>query len=374
MKNLKIYQTLLIIITLGLSINAQLPCVPCNSADYDYQINSISFSNVDGDNCIQETSSSTATITWFMNSPSIDVITGVPAGSWYIQISFPQTGEYGYEAGNTIIGPEFNWIFDEANSTLRGYSNVDMVFGAGGDIEIQVTGLMENDCIDVVTNVNAFTTLPGDENGCHCLAAFQPDISNDAQTSSIGIAPESTLPVELTAFTATKKEQTAKLDWTTHMEINNDRFEIERSVDGRRFENIGKVQGNGTTNQASYYTYVDENPISGINYYKLKQLDKNGEYSYSEVRQLRFDAPASKAIRVMPNPVVEYIQVDNLAGNNVQEIMIFDESQRLVRTIKLDEQAGVQRFDLSALQSGMYHMRFVGQGFLHTEKIVKMAF
>ena len=374
MKTLKIYQTLLIMLTLGFGLNAQGPCNSCSSADYDYQISSISFSGVDTENCIQEATKSTVTVTYFMNSPTFDFSTGAPAGSWYIQISFPQTGEYGYEEGNSIVGPDFDWHFDDENNTLRGYSNKSMVFGAGGDIEIEVTGLTENACTDVVTNVNAFTTLPNDVDGCSCLAAFQPDISNDAQTSSIGIAPAGALPVELTRFTAVKKERTSLLNWTTRLEIDNDRFEIERADDGKNYEKIGEVAGRGTTANVSNYEYVDEKPIQGFNYYRLKQLDKNGEFSYSEVRQLRFDGVSAGPIRVMPNPVSDFIQVDNLESNQIKEIMIYDESQRLIRTIQVGTQKSANRFNLSELNSGVYHLKFVGEQLVHTERIIKLSF
>jgi len=363
----------LVLLLCSFGLKAQGPCGICVNADYDYQVNSISFSNVDSQNCVPETEKSVASINWFMNSPTFDFSTGAPAGSWFIEVAFPATKEYVYEGGS-IVAPGFDWIFDADNNSLRLYSNETMVFGAGGDIEIEVTAMIENACTNVITTATAFTTSSSDVNGCDCSAAFQPDASNDSEISSFGITPAGVLPVELTSFTAVKREQTSVLNWTTRLEINNDKFEIERSDDGKNFIAIGAVKGKGTTTNTSNYEFVDEKPFIGFNYYRLKQLDKNGAYEYSEVRQLRFDAKTTGPIRVMPNPVSDFIEVQNLASNQVKEIMIYDERQRLIRTIDVTGESPANRFNLAELQSGVYHLKFVGEKLIHTERIVKLSF
>ena len=90
------------------------------------------------------------------------------------------------------------------------------------------------------------------------------------------------LPVELISFTANAQEQTVQLVWETASEINNDYFEVRRSVDGINFKKIGEVAGNGNTVEVIRYEFVDQLPVSGISYYQLKQVDFDGAFEHSD--------------------------------------------------------------------------------------------
>lgn len=97
------------------------------------------------------------------------------------------------------------------------------------------------------------------------------------------------LPVELLSFTAERNGYTTLLNWETASEENNDYFDIERLNASGEFENIGRVDGNGSTSMHSYYAFTDEAPLPGVNYYRLKQFDFNGHFSYSEIRSVTFE-------------------------------------------------------------------------------------
>jgi len=115
------------------------------------------------------------------------------------------------------------------------------------------------------------------------------------------------LPIELLTFEASKKsEEAVLLEWSTASETNNDFFELEKSVDGVAFETIGQVQGAGNSSRKLEYDFVDNAPVEGWNYYRLRQVDFDGTSTYSEIRQLLFE-PGNKnsKIVVWPNPVRE---------------------------------------------------------------------
>ncbi|MDX2063511.1 MAG: hypothetical protein SFY70_10660, partial [Bacteroidia bacterium] len=116
------------------------------------------------------------------------------------------------------------------------------------------------------------------------------------------------LPVELLAFTGTREGQEARLRWTTASEINNDRFEVQRSLDGLRFETIGFVSGSGTTDAITNYSFTDfETPAEDRLYYRLRQVDFDGKFSYSPIIELGLESSSGqlgKAWAVAPNPVV----------------------------------------------------------------------
>jgi hypothetical protein len=91
------------------------------------------------------------------------------------------------------------------------------------------------------------------------------------------------LPVTLTSFTGKLVNKQTELRWATASEKNNAEFLVERSLDGRKFETLGTVKGNGTTNVAQYYAFTDAKPAQGTNYYRLKQIDFEGASEYSKI-------------------------------------------------------------------------------------------
>ncbi|HRG07082.1 MAG TPA: hypothetical protein PLJ08_00780, partial [Cyclobacteriaceae bacterium] len=81
------------------------------------------------------------------------------------------------------------------------------------------------------------------------------------------------LPVELLSFTATAENEKVNLKWVTASELNNDFFTVQHSTDGVEFTSLGNVNGQGTKQSATTYNFVDDSPMAGINYYRLKQTD-----------------------------------------------------------------------------------------------------
>lgn len=105
------------------------------------------------------------------------------------------------------------------------------------------------------------------------------------------------------------------LNWQTASEENNAGFDIERSADGETFEKIGYVAGNGTTVETSNYNFFDEHPINGINYYRLKQMDMDGQYEYSEIRSVSFGIGNDRLVQIYPNPVQDELTIQDGIGN-----------------------------------------------------------
>ncbi|MEP1972567.1 MAG: T9SS type A sorting domain-containing protein [Ekhidna sp.] len=129
------------------------------------------------------------------------------------------------------------------------------------------------------------------------------------------------LPVELVSFSAYFLESngTVVLDWMTLSEVNNDFFTIERSRDGRVFVPIKRIDGMGNSNSLHKYHAVDDAPLSGRSYYRLKQTDFDGRTSYSEMKSVNVKFKSS--IRFFPNPTHDHIKF-LLSGNCHAEIHI----------------------------------------------------
>jgi hypothetical protein len=114
--------------------------------------------------------------------------------------------------------------------------------------------------------------------------------------------------VEFLNFTATELNGVAILDWATGSETNNDLFEIERSEDGIVFQKIGEVNGAGTTTDRQDYAFTDFQPFWGTSYYRIKQIDFDGQYDYSKVASIRIQKEAP-SINAYPNPIQSDINI-----------------------------------------------------------------
>lgn len=112
------------------------------------------------------------------------------------------------------------------------------------------------------------------------------------------------LPITLIDFTASKINMIVKLNWTTTNELNNDRFEVERSDDGIIFKTIGTVLADIANGSLIHnYNFTDVNPVAGNNYYRLKQIDTDGRFSYSFIRIIQFANAENFKVQLFPNPV-----------------------------------------------------------------------
>jgi hypothetical protein len=109
------------------------------------------------------------------------------------------------------------------------------------------------------------------------------------------------LPIELISFTAEPINNTVQLNWITASELNNDHFTIQRSTDGKEFEDLAQVKGAGTTSEETRYSYVDENPGSDSLYYRLMQTDIDGNSTSSNV--VRVVSGEVNSLIGFPNPV-----------------------------------------------------------------------
>lgn len=165
------------------------------------------------------------------------------------------------------------------------------------------------------------------------------------------------LPVELTSFTASVTTSgTGLLQWHTESELNNDHFEVERSVDGLNFSKLGSLAGAGTTNKAHDYQFEDVHPILGLVYYRLKQVDFNGEFEYSSIVLLDFTSAEAGSLRFMisPNPINSGDFASFKSGNRSvrQTVTVFNNMNQAVR-----QYSDVEGFSTEGLPSGIYLVR-----------------
>ncbi|MBO9613247.1 MAG: T9SS type A sorting domain-containing protein [Dyadobacter sp.] len=162
---------------------------------------------------------------------------------------------------------------------------------------------------------------------------------------------EAALPVTLVSFQAQKREQQAYLQWQTSAETNSDRFDIERSSDGRQWHHLGEVTATGSETTITDYSYTDAFPLAGTNMYRLKMIDRgqNGAFSYSRIAVLEFEG---EKVAIYPNPATgtPVVHVKGLKPENVRNIRFFDTTGRLLLQPALQQSS----MDIRKLRPGTY--------------------
>lgn len=167
------------------------------------------------------------------------------------------------------------------------------------------------------------------------------------------------IPVELTSFTAEASENEIILNWTTATELNNQGFEIDRSFDNETFEKIGFVPGFGTTTESKSYSYKIVEFASGIQYYRLKQIDFDGTYEYSEVIEIEGITPGQFTLfQNFPNPFnpSTSIKFSIPVDSNVKLKLFNMLGQEVAELLNSEISAGIHHIDFNAssLSSGTY--------------------
>jgi len=176
----------------------------------------------------------------------------------------------------------------------------------------------------------------------------------------------STIPVELSSFSANVAGTNVELNWATATETNNQGFEVQRS-NGGEFETIAFVEGHGTTTETQTYSYSDRSVDIGAYSYRLKQVDFDGTFEYSNVVEVDVPAPAVFALdQNYPNPFNPNTTINfKLAVDSKVSLKVFDVlGQEVATLLNTNMVAGSHNvnFNASALNSGVYLYRIEATG------------
>jgi len=198
--------------------------------------------------------------------------------------------------------------------------------------------------------------------------------SSISDFSSFGVgSDDSTLPVELLLFSARQAEKSVQLKWTTSSELNNDYFDVETSTNGEDFLKIGSALGNGTTNIEMNYSYLHQSPKTGINYYRLRQVDYDGQFEYSPTILHYYQiGENANLVQVYPNPVAGVLHLETSKVDQLQlQLILMDMTGKVILKKKIVGSYNTSSMDLSKLHRGQYFLKIVGSDFINFHKIVK---
>ncbi len=205
-----------------------------------------------------------------------------------------------------------------------------------------------------LTNVNAGNNTI---NGI-LYAQFDGITSFSGGTYSTGVGPGSPLPLALINFDVKRSGKINQLNWSTSQELNTRSFVIERSADGHNFSSIGEVDAAGNSNIIRNYSFVDNTPAPGINYYRLRMVDIDNSSKYSAIRSLRNEGLVDVA--VYPNPAKELLNIKIIADKaDKAEVTITDISGKIIETkmVALSQGTNLVPVNINKFSAGAYVLK-----------------
>lgn len=181
------------------------------------------------------------------------------------------------------------------------------------------------------------------------------------------------LPVELMFFKALPSVSgTVSCSWGTASEVNNDYFTVERSKDGKTFEEAGRIMGAGSSADFLHYTYHDNEAYTGISYYRLKQTDFDGQFTYSQLVAVKTDRSPAE-LTIFPNPATDYFKVSLRKGQNESyTLSLVDATGKLFFREKgsTDEVMGELTVATDKIPNGVYFVELRSNDVLERGKVI----
>ncbi len=199
---------------------------------------------------------------------------------------------------------------------------------------------------------------------CPVSGGFSTCTSPDAFCTTYSV-----LPVTLISFSGKSLLNSVMLKWATASELNFDFFEVEHSSSASDFASIGKVTGHGTSNVRNDYSLIDENPLIGKNYYRLKAVDFDGYTEYFNL--VLVDFSGNKTFFITPNPSdgTSLGLTLNFIPDGNSSVIVYNNLSKIVAVFKPSEYSQSFTFE-SSLKSGVYYAKFISGGFVKVERFV----
>ncbi|NUM49501.1 MAG: T9SS type A sorting domain-containing protein [Flavobacteriales bacterium] len=186
------------------------------------------------------------------------------------------------------------------------------------------------------------------------------------------------LSVEMLSFTGVNMGSKNMLDWVTVSEKEFNYFEIQRSADAENFVTLGRMKAMNNKNIHFTYVFNDDSPAEGVNYYRLKQVDLEGKFEYSEIISIQMGSNEKLSVKnIYPNPTSGQINIDVFSdAETALEIKLTDLLGKTVYTEMVQTAKGLNVFRISEekIPDGMFFLSLVSsdeEGFKYTQKIIR---
>ena len=250
----------------------------------------------------------------------------------------------------TNLSEQGYWEMVDANGLNGG--SYDITFEADG------FSIVTDPCL--LTALKRVGSGPWEESGNHTASlgmASRPIVKREGATGwsnwGFGAGGLNPLPIELIDFTVEQKAASVELKWRTASELNNAQFVIERSSDAVNFDALLSVPGAGNSNVVLEYMELDQNPLAGISYYRLKQIDFNGDFTYSPIKPVNFSASNGLLLNSW-NLSEGTLNLDISTTEKIVTIVVYDVSGRTIKKSDFNGSDNSFQIGLPYLSPGIY--------------------
>ncbi|MEO5996451.1 MAG: LamG-like jellyroll fold domain-containing protein [Chitinophagaceae bacterium] len=197
------------------------------------------------------------------------------------------------------------------------------------------------------------------------IVAYNRELSNTEVITLYNYYNENVLPLKWQSYNGNVNGSRIVLNWRTENSVNNDHFEIEHSIDGINFSIIGTVA------EADYtFTYTDANPAKGNNFYRIRQVDKDGRYTFSSIIKLVMKTKGS-GLHLQTNPVPNELVLVNNDQVMIQRVQVADMSGRLLKEHSIQSNIATIKIPMQYLKPGNYILKIISVGDAKSIKIIK---
>lgn len=272
--------------------------------------------------------------------------------------TYPWNAQLSHTAFNVTAGQSYTltyWVKGDAAGRSFNFAFINatnFAYKAGGSGTTSTSWMKQIFTFTpTVSESMIFTIDLGLQTGTYCFDNF------------VFGKTELIIPVELIDFQAIAKNKIVDIKWQVAQELNLKNYEIQRSQDGISFETIGFVAAQNKATRKDY-AFVDDAPVSNINFYRLKMNEEDGTFSYSKVQSVQF---GKATVSVFPNPTHDFIEIKNI--ESVKTLELFDQNGRLLREFS---NTSNNRLDLRDFPKGVYHLKIGTTGTFSVVKVVKM--
>ena len=285
----------------------------------------------------------------------VDGLTLIPSADFFLSnVVLSRSATVVHTQVNTYISRVYQ--FSNTSNAFSGSVQINYTDGAelNGLAEAELTLNIHNG-----TNWAAYPASTRDVSNNYVLTNGLSGITLNELTLASQFAP---LPLTWLSFTAkAQNNNQSLLQWATAQEQNTKDFYIQHSADGINWVTIGTLPAAGNSNSTSHYNYVHTNPVTGLNYYRIKQTDVDSRYSYSPVRMLSF-TKTLQPLTILGNPVTNNVLI--LQVNMATSLAFYTADGKLLWQEQVN--AGTKTIDVSRYAKGIYLLKTIAT----THKVV----
>jgi hypothetical protein len=220
--------------------------------------------------------------------------------------------------------------------------------------------------------IEVFYRVPGNQNGTtDCPDNVWDNNGGNPTNYTMSFTISANMPIDLVKFNAENINTGIKLSWLTSKEVNNDLYEIQRLIDGEGFKSIGEVKGSGTSFEQNQYVFLDNNPSNGINIYRLKQIDLDGSFNYSDIVSAKYYDNETPKLIITPTLATNDIVCELYNINYEGKIVIVNSLGRVIKQELAAKNVNKISIDISNLERGQYFISYISSEFKETHKFIK---